>query len=39
VLDDARIGELRLELSGADSVELPLQRNGHIRERVIDLFR
>jgi len=38
-LDDARTGELRLELSGADSVELTLQRNGRIRKRVIDLRR
>lgn len=38
-LDDARIGERRRELAGADSVEITLQRNGHIRKRVIDLFR
>jgi len=38
-LDDARIGELRRELAGADSVEITLQRNGHIRKRVIDLRR
>lgn len=38
-LDDARIGELRRELADADSVDITLQRNGHIRKRVIDLRR